>query len=163
MTAEVSNIDLATCGVCDGHVSVDAEACPHCGCEFEAEEHAEASGKPHESGFAATVKGGLRHLFSLEGRVNRRQFAVATLILGAINLTGLFIETGPWWLGALQWIAPVSLVTFLVRRAHDIGKSGWLILGVAIPLFGALLVIYLWFSAGDADANRFGEPPLRAT
>jgi len=43
---------------------------------------------------------------------------------------------------ALVMFIPVLSVG--VRRLHDIGKSGWWMLVVLIPLLGALVLIYFW-------------------
>ena len=44
-----------------------------------------------------------------------------------------------------------------VRRLHDVGKSGWLLLICLIP-FGVIYVIYLFAQKGDEDINQYGSP-----
>lgn len=59
----------------------------------------------------------------------------------------------------------VSLALFLpglglcVRRLHDIGKSGWLVLLGLIPLVGAIILI-IWFAKESEMApNQYGPVP----
>lgn len=46
-----------------------------------------------------------------------------------------------------------------VRRLHDIGKSGWFLLLMLIPLVGPLIILYFMVKAGDQGANKFGPDP----
>lgn len=48
--------------------------------------------------------------------------------------------------------------TNMIRRLHDVGKSGWLCLLVFVPIVGIGLHLYLLFAGGDAVGNRFGPP-----
>lgn len=43
-----------------------------------------------------------------------------------------------------------------VRRLHDIGKSGWMLLVSLIPLVGWFYVVYLLAKRGDEDVNEYG-------
>ena len=42
------------------------------------------------------------------------------------------------------------------KRFHDLGKSGWLSLVIAIPVFGFIAFIFLLFARGDAFDNAYG-------
>lgn len=59
-----------------------------------------------------------------------------------------------------------SLITFvpslavMVRRLHDIGKSGWFYLLSFIPLVGAIILIVWFCKEGQKEANQWGENPL---
>ena len=46
-----------------------------------------------------------------------------------------------------------------VRRLHDIGKSGWNILWVAIPIVGVIVVLVWMCQDSDVVANKYGESP----
>lgn len=45
------------------------------------------------------------------------------------------------------------------RRLHDIGKSGWWMLVVIIPLVGALYLIYFLMKDGQVESNIYGSNP----
>ena len=46
-----------------------------------------------------------------------------------------------------------------VRRMHDIGKSGWMLLAVLIPLIGAIWILILLFTDSQPGSNKWGENP----
>ena len=50
-----------------------------------------------------------------------------------------------------------------VRRLHDIGKSGWMMLIVLIPLIGAIWLIVLFATNGTVGSNQYGEDPKNPT
>lgn len=58
-----------------------------------------------------------------------------------------------------------SLITFVpsisvgVRRLHDIGKSGWMLLITFIPLIGSIWLFILFITDGDPKKNEYGENP----
>jgi uncharacterized membrane protein YhaH (DUF805 family) len=58
-----------------------------------------------------------------------------------------------------------SLVVFLpslavsVRRLHDVGKSGWMLLVSFIPLVGAIWLIVLAVTDSQPGSNKWGENP----
>jgi uncharacterized membrane protein YhaH (DUF805 family) len=46
-----------------------------------------------------------------------------------------------------------------VRRLHDIGKSGWMILVALIPLIGGIWLLILLVKEGDSGSNEYGPDP----
>lgn len=68
--------------------------------------------------------------------------ASAALILLLVVLAGA-------WLGTAN----------AIRRLHDCGRTGWLVLLSPVPLVGFGLGLYLLFNPGDPLPNRFGPPP----
>ena len=56
----------------------------------------------------------------------------------------------------------VSLLPSLavsVRRMHDIGKSGWMLLVGCIPLVGPIWMLVLLITDSDAQNNEYGPNP----
>ena len=47
----------------------------------------------------------------------------------------------------------------IVKRLHDLNKSGWLWLLALIPLVNLFFGIYLLFGKGTEGANDYGDPP----
>ena len=47
----------------------------------------------------------------------------------------------------------------LVRRLHDVGKSGWFILISLIPLVGAIWLLVLVLTDSDTGDNAYGPNP----
>jgi len=67
-------------------------------------------------------------------------------------------EMGFRLVGLLDVVVVVPLFAVMVRRLHDIGKSGWWLLAGFIP-FGAIALIMFWVRDGNSGENRFGPAP----
>ena len=53
----------------------------------------------------------------------------------------------------------LPLLSVSIRRLHDLGKSGWVLLIVLIPIVGAVLLLF-WFTLdGEAIENDYGHVP----
>jgi len=50
-----------------------------------------------------------------------------------------------------------------VRRLHDIGKSGWWILIVFVPIIGWIWLIILFATDGHPGSNEYGLNPKEVT
>ena len=111
----------------------------------------------------------LKNYAVFRGRASRKEYwvfylynitliAIATLL---DNIFGIALEDigyGPICaLYTLALLIPALAVT--VRRLHDVGKSGWMILLVLIPLIGGIWLIVLLASKGNPEKNKFGEEP----
>ena len=68
--------------------------------------------------------------------------------------TALSIMAGIVFLGLLL---PSLAVT--VRRFHDIGKSGWNILWILLPIVGVILVLVWMCQDSDVVTNKYGISP----
>ena len=82
---------------------------------------------------------------------------VLTIILSGSNdsLTGLGgIIYAVYALGV---ILPSLAVT--VRRLHDTGKSGWMLLIGLIPFVGLIILLVFYFTDGEPGANQYGPSP----
>ena len=87
-----------------------------------------------------------------------------TLGLGELNAAGQVIAglTAIYWLFSI-----VATLSLMVRRVHDMGQTGWLVLGVhgllLVPVLGALAFagFWLWLSigGGTTGTNAYGSDP----
>ena len=68
----------------------------------------------------------------------------------------------PTSLGVLQIVYNLVLLipsfSVTIRRLHDINKSGWNLLFMLIPLFGAVYIIILNILKGTDGDNKYGAP-----
>lgn len=76
---------------------------------------------------------------------------VLAQVAGFFSIIGLIISLG--------LLIPGIAVS--VRRMHDIGKSGWMLLVGLIPLVGFILLIYWFVQQGTDGDNEFGSDPLK--
>jgi uncharacterized membrane protein YhaH (DUF805 family) len=75
------------------------------------------------------------------------------------NLETLDIFYGLTVLYLILWILPQ--LALIVRRLHDIGKSGWFILISLLPVIGNIFLIYLMFAKGEEEDNKYGPSPYK--
>jgi uncharacterized membrane protein YhaH (DUF805 family) len=52
-------------------------------------------------------------------------------------------------------------LALLVRRLHDVGRSGWWFF-ITFTIIGIPVLFYWLVRASDAGANKYGEGPARA-
>jgi uncharacterized membrane protein YhaH (DUF805 family) len=89
-------------------------------------------------------------------------FALVALIID--NILGFTIDNSPFGIFYFSY----SLIVFipglavLVRRLHDVGKSGWMILISLIPIIGAIWLLVLLVQDSESGTNQYGEPQKKA-
>jgi FAD/FMN-containing dehydrogenase/uncharacterized membrane protein YhaH (DUF805 family) len=101
--------------------------------------------------------------FSYRGRTRRGDFWYALLVVMSVLIvldvaTGLLFDGSP----PLLCLVPIlwSLSALCVTRYHDIGRSGWWLLLLAIPILGPAWVLFsVGFRKGHPHENRYGAPP----
>ena len=107
------------------------------------------------------------------GRARRKEYWMWTLYYTLIllfamvldNVLGLNFELlgqdlGYGWLyvtvGITHLIPGLGIV---VRRLHDVGKSGWFYLIILIPLIGFIWILVLFCTDGIKEDNKWGSNP----
>ena len=58
--------------------------------------------------------------------------------------------------GLAHFLPALSLV---VRRLHDVGKSGWFYLIILIPIIGVIWLLVLYCTEGQKQDNKWGPDP----
>lgn len=53
----------------------------------------------------------------------------------------------------------LPLAATMVRRLHDVGKSGLFLIWLAVPVVGWLLLMYLCYGESLPGENKYGDPP----
>lgn len=77
-------------------------------------------------------------------------------VLGDV-ITGAIIGYSLFGLYALATFIPSLGV--LVRRLHDVNKSGWFYFVAFIPLVGPIWILILFCTEGDRGTNQYGPDP----
>lgn len=105
----------------------------------------------------------LKNYAVFHGRARRKEywmfvlfnviFSFAALIIDAVLGTAAVF----YFLYAVAVLIPGLAVT--VRRLHDVGKSGWMILITLIPLIGGIWLLVLLFTEGNPGNNEYGSNP----
>ncbi len=115
---------------------------------------------------------------NFSGRARRKEYWMFTLVYAIIliactvvdNVLGtvFMMDAGP--LGEISigygWVYTIcALVHFIpamalvVRRLHDLGKSGWFYLIILIPLIGVLVLLVFFCFEGQKQENKWGPDP----
>lgn len=115
---------------------------------------------------------------NFKGRARRKEYWMFTLVYVIIlmgctaldNMLGTVfmmdggalgeISMGYGWVyticGLAHFLPALSLV---VRRLHDVGKSGWFYLIILIPLIGIIWLLVLYCTEGQKQDNKWGPDP----
>lgn len=103
------------------------------------------------------------------GRARRQEywmFVLINLIISIIlsiidNIMGLAGPESPYGIISSIYLLFVLIPSIAVgvRRLHDIGKSGWMLLIAFIPLIGAIWLIVLFVKDSDSGENEYGPNP----
>lgn len=104
---------------------------------------------------------------NFDGRSSRSEYwwyVLFTFLLGfCINLVLMILGVGSNVIQVVQGIVSVALLLpglgLCVRRLHDIGKCGWWVLLVLIPLVGAIILIVWYCKESDPMPNQYGPVP----
>ncbi|MEX1013941.1 MAG: DUF805 domain-containing protein [Candidatus Paceibacterota bacterium] len=92
-----------------------------------------------------------------EGRANRMEFW--TFILVNLVISAILANIFPY-LGSLFSLAIiVPSIAVSVRRLHDVGQSGWLLLVGLIPLIGLIILIYFFVQESQSETYENGSDP----
>ncbi len=107
----------------------------------------------------------VKNYIAFSGRARRKEYWFYTLfytifyiVLGIVDgmvLQGTPILSGIFVLGLL-----LPTLGVLVRRLHDIDKSGWWALICLVPLIGGLVLLIFCCLKGTEGENRFGADPV---
>lgn len=90
-------------------------------------------------------------------------FALAAIVLD--NVIGIDFKPTTYGPIYLIYVLAVLLphLAVLVRRLHDVGKSGWYFFIALIPIVGAILLLIKLCTDGIPGQNKYGLNPKEAT
>ena len=115
----------------------------------------------------------LKQYADFKGRARRKEywmFILFNIIFGGIamildSVFGIAIEGvgyGPLY-GVYVLVLFIPGLAVAVRRLHDIGKSGWMILIALIPVIGAIWILVLMVTDSNPGENLYGANPKEVT
>ena len=123
--------------------------------------------------FIESIKFGIIKSFNFKGRSRRSEFWYYFILLililfsisyfisyNIINSRKKLIETLLFpFICAFVFFLTVSLLSLIVRRLHDIGKSAWNCFLFLIPIFGVILFFFFMVKDSLPEKNKFGDSP----
>ena len=114
----------------------------------------------------------LKQYADFNGRARRKEYWIYNLINSIIGGLLFFLDymlgttIDGLDLGVLYLV--YALFVFIpglavaVRRLHDVGKSGWMLLIALIPLIGAIWLLVLYLTNSNPGENKYGLNPKEA-
>ncbi len=105
---------------------------------------------------------------NFEGRARRKEYWGVKLffllfMFPIAILLGVLSAFFGEWIIYLTYVVMIPLfipsLALSVRRMHDIGKSGWLVLLGLIPFIGGIILFIFYVTEGDIGTNKYGLDP----
>ena len=91
---------------------------------------------------------------------------LAAVCLLVLEKYGFFFYPALWmgivFLGLFYLVLSllaIPLAATMVRRLHDVGRSGIWLVCLGLPALGWLLLWYLSYGESQLGENRYGDPP----
>jgi uncharacterized membrane protein YhaH (DUF805 family) len=107
------------------------------------------------------------------GRARRKEYWMFALFNLIFLLAAALIDNVA---GTTMGVLPYGLFYFVyalavfipglavgVRRLHDVGKSGWMMLIALIPIVGGIWLLILFVTDGVSGSNEYGMNPKEIT
>lgn len=88
--------------------------------------------------------------------------AAASILDGILGLRNEMTGLGPLY-GVYLLALFIPSIAVAIRRLHDIGKSGWMLLLALIPIIGGIWLLVLMIKEGVRGENQYGPDPKGAT
>lgn len=112
-----------------------------------------------------TYIGTFRKFDDFGGRANRAEFRNFGIVPFVIQLCfpviGALSPVGYLFENVFSLVPLVPAISLVVRRLHDTGTNGWLVLPGLVPFLNFLILYLLFFYYSDPYDNGYGLPPDR--
>ena len=123
--------------------------------------------------FAEAFKKGFTHFTDFNSRSRRSEYWLLALavwligfVIGIIATTILYLlikedkdEITIYVDGFVGLITFIFMLPCAVRRLHDIGKSGWFMFLLCIPLVGWIILLAFFCIDSQMQTNEYGPSP----
>jgi uncharacterized membrane protein YhaH (DUF805 family) len=107
----------------------------------------------------------INQYFDFSGRARRKEYWMFTLfsliITWTLSILDFVFETYTFSIISSIYALLIFIpsLAVLLRRLHDIGKSGWYFLLIFLPFIGWIWLIVLLCMEGEQGPNEWGENP----
>ena len=113
---------------------------------------------------------------NFSGRARRKEYWMFTLIYMIFIIIAMVLDgalglgfdmgygvTAPygWIYSIVALVHLIPTLGVLVRRLHDVGKSGWFMLISLVPIIGSIWLLVLLCTDGDSEDNEYGSNPKK--
>ena len=105
-------------------------------------------------GFFEAVKLAFTHYADFKGRARRSEYWWFTLF--NIIVSGVISAIVPDFAWIWSLVVLIPGLAIVVRRLHDVGKSGWFYLWILVPIVGAFILLFQLCKDSQPGANQYG-------
>lgn len=107
------------------------------------------------------------NFYSYKGRLNRKPYLIRyaiIIIIAFLNRLAADTVGGPnagqgIIFNIIVFLLGVSIFMLDIKRLHDLGKSGYWVLLIFVPLVNIGFLLYLLIAVGETDTNEYGPNP----
>lgn len=108
--------------------------------------------------FIDAIKNGLRQYATFRGRASRPEFWWFMLFCALIVSVAEW-AVGEGFSGLLTLALTLPTLAIIARRLHDVGRSAWWMLLLALPPIGQLVTLYWFVQPSMPQANKYDPIP----
>ncbi|GGZ63369.1 DUF805 domain-containing protein [Streptomyces subrutilus] len=105
----------------------------------------------------------LKKYVDFSGRARRQEYWMFVLfnlgIVIVLSILDAVLSTSPLLVGLYVLGTFLPTLAVVVRRLHDLGKSGWWYFIALVPLVGGIWLLVLTATEGQPQANEYGPSP----
>lgn len=116
--------------------------------------------------FPDAVRSGLTNYANFNGRARRSEYWFFALFAFLVYVVAYIIDAVAGTYPIFYLVAALALLlpglSMGVRRLHDTGKSGFMILLGLIPIVGAIILLVFFVAEGTRGDNQYGPDPKGA-
>ena len=115
--------------------------------------------------FPDAAVGCFQKYVTFSGRASRSEYWYWVLftflsVLGLAVVATAVPKLGDILMPLFQLATFLPGLSVLVRRLHDVNKSGWWFWILMVPFIGIILILIWFCTKGTTGDNRFGPDPL---
>ena len=114
--------------------------------------------------FQQAIRSGFQNYTNFRDRSTRSEYWYWALFALLANIVAGIADSAVGSVGIVSLAVGLAILlpglAVSVRRMHDIGKSGWHLLWVLVPLLGVIYLIYLFVQQSQGP-NQYGTAPLQ--
>jgi uncharacterized membrane protein YhaH (DUF805 family) len=111
---------------------------------------------------------------NFSGRARRKEYWMWTLFYVIVIFVAMILDgalglgfdmgygvTAPygWIYSIVALVHLIPALGVLVRRLHDVGKSGWFMFITLVPIIGGIWLLVLLCTDGEGGDNAYGSNP----
>lgn len=107
----------------------------------------------------------LKNYANFNGRAHRKEYWMFVLFNIVFSVVAVLLDNllGADEVGVISVLYSLAVLipgwAVMVRRLHDTGRSGWMILISLVPFIGTIWLLVLLLIEGDTHKNKYGPSP----